>query len=162
MQTHIITIKPDAIENKHDDLPFDLKQIKKPDCTGASASASADVTREIVPSDTRVRYAVSFEMPNQTKVLQGYVNTMEFALELVRLRFSDMMRKYNEGQGDAFFAVKYEHPEKPCDKMTQTPPSKCVCKLYQANQSIFYLYGKTKLMTIYIDPMPRLEFKKQS
>lgn len=130
MMTHIISIKPDAVENPHSDLPFDVKRIFK-----------SDIKRPIVPSASRIRQAITIDGK-----LAGYVHTVNFALELVREKFSQEIRRLYQEHQVKQFLVKYEQSE-----------GRRVCKLYQLNPGLIY-NSKSKLMTVQIDSMPRLEF----
>jgi len=131
MMTHIITIKPDVVENPHADLSFDLKRI-----------FNSDTKRRINSVSTRIRHAITIDGQ-----LAGYVHTTAFALELVREKFSQEIRRiYDENKGK-HFQVKYEQTDN-CQ----------VCKLYQVNPGLIY-NSRSKLMTIQIDVMPRLEFE---
>jgi len=134
MMTNIITIKPEGIENIHKDLPFDLKRMFKSECPG----------RQVVPSSTRTRHFISIDGN-----MVGYVQTMDFAMEIIREKFSqEISRMFRENQVKQF-QVKYEETE-----------TRRVCKLYQVSQGTFY-NSRAKMMTIQIEAVPRLEFERK-
>lgn len=140
MTVHLINIKPDGIENGHADLPFDVNMFK---------SDSVDEQRperQMVISENKVRRSIKVDGE-----LIGYVHTDEFALEIVRAKFSKIMRElFDEKDNATFFQVKYEFNQK-TDERT--------CKLYQVVSGYVY-NSRTKLSTIQINKLPRLELKR--
>jgi hypothetical protein len=139
MQTQVITIRPEAIDNAHADLPFDVSLFKTVE------SATPVPERQIAVSADKVRRSIKVD----NEVI-GYVHTVDFALELVRTKFNQIMRKQFMDAKVQSFQVKYE-----IDQVTD----RRLCKLYIFSPG-WVVNGRTKLCTVQIDRLPRLELKK--
>jgi hypothetical protein len=158
---HFIFIKPDGVEDAHEDLPFDTSVFKKPEEKPSTNSPS----HQIMQSNTRVRFAILID-----GVLHGYVNSLPFALEMVRCRFNDLMSQLHRDQQTNTFRVKYDVQDQtvPSESVVTSaqagqggPPSNVhrVCKLYQVHAGRIY-NTYTKIQTLEIQSLARLEFKK--
>jgi len=101
-------------------------------------------------SKSSVRHLLTIEDHRAQTISLGYTHKLDFAMEVVRQRFSQVMQTMNKECQTTKFVVEVEHPEE------GTFP--VVCKLRQPA----LVYGRHRLMTIKIEEIQRLEFPRST
>ena len=148
MRSHIITINPDRIDNANNLLPFDINLFS---CDAEPEDVS--LTRVLTASKSRVRQLVTITASGKPPQ-RGYVHTLNYALEMVRVDFSrEMNRLWKEGDLTDF-QVKYECSSEKDDE----PGAVHTCKLYHLQRGNIW-NSRTKLVTFEIVAIPRLELQ---
>jgi hypothetical protein len=128
MPVQIINISPDAVENPHHELSFNEKVF-------------SDISNTVVKqSDQKMRYLVTIDGKTE-----GYVHTWNFAMNLIVLRFNEIIREKSEVVTE--FQVKVEESDEKNSRM--------VAKLYQIIPGYVY-NGRNKLQTIEVESIHRL------